>query len=74
MHMRQARLTEPDARSLIAVFEAAWVVVGRNAYAFDQEERDQLRCDLAKQIARLVASGIDNNRELVRRSVLRFMH
>jgi hypothetical protein len=70
----QVRLTQPDVSALIAVFEAAWVVVGRNAYAFDQVERDQLRCELAKQIARLVASGINNNRELVRRSVLRFMH
>jgi len=56
----QARQTELD-------FEAAWVVVGRGAYAFDREERDRLRCDLALQIARLVASGVNDNRELVRR-------
>jgi hypothetical protein len=70
----QARLAEPDVKPLIAVFEAAWAVVGRNAYAFDAEERDQLRCDLASQIARLAASGINNRRELVRRSILRFLH
>ena len=66
--------TEIDDISLIAVFEAAWAVIGRDAYAFDQHERDRLRCDLALQIARLVASGIDDHRELVRRSVLRFVH
>lgn len=70
----QARQTELDDISLAAVFEAAWAVVGRDDYAFDQEARDRLRCDLVLQIARLVASGIDDNRELIRRSVLRFMH
>ena len=70
----QARQTELDDISLMAVFEAAWAVVGREAYAFDQEERDRLRCDLAIQIARLIASGIDDHGELVRRSVLRFVH
>ena len=70
----QARQTELDDISLMAVFEAAWAVIGREAYAFDQEDRDRLRCDLALQIARLVASGVNNDRELVRRSVLRFMH
>jgi len=70
----QARQTELDVSSLMAVFEAAWVVVGRGAYAFDREERDRLRCDLALQIARLVASGVKDNRELVRRSILRFLH
>ena len=64
----QARQTELDDISLMAVFEAAWAVIGREAYAFDQEDRDRLRCDLALQIARLVASGVNNDRELVRRS------
>lgn len=70
----QARQTAIDDTALMTVFEAAWAVVGREAYAFDQEERDRLRCDLALQIARLVASGIDDHGELVRRSVLRFVH
>jgi hypothetical protein len=48
----------------MAVFEAAWAVVGRDAYAFDQDERDRLRCELVLQIARLVANGIDDNGEL----------
>ena len=70
----QARRADPDVSCLMAVFDAAWSVVGRYAYALDEAERDQLRCDLALQIARLVASGIDDHCELVRRSVLRFMH
>ena len=71
---RQDKQTELDDISLRAVFEAAWAVVGRKAYAFDQEDQDRLRCDLAIQIARLVASGIDDHGELIRRSVLRFLH
>ena len=39
-----------DDISLAALFEAAWAVVGRKAYAFDQEDQDRLRCDLAIQI------------------------
>ena len=70
----QARHTELDDISLRAVFEAAWAVIGREAYAFDQEDRDRLRTDLIMQIARLIASGIDDDRELVRRSILRFLH
>jgi hypothetical protein len=70
----QVRLTELDDLSLMAVFDAAWAVIGREAYAFDQEDRDRLQCDLALQIARLVASGVNDDRELVRRSILRFLH
>jgi len=63
-----------DINSLMAVYDAAWAVVGRYAYALDHEERDRLRCDLACQIARLAASGVDDTAELVRRSILRFLH
>ena len=69
-----ARQTELDDISLRAVFEAAWAVVGRKAYAFDQEDQDRLRSDLVVQIARLIASGVNDDRELVRRSILRFLH
>ena len=63
-----------DINSLMAVYDAAWAVVGRYAYALDHEERDRLRCDLACQIARLAASGVDDTAELIRRSILRFLH
>ena len=63
-----------DINSLMAVYEAAWAVVGRHAYALDQHERDRLRCELACQIARLAATGVDDTAELVRRSILRFLN
>ena len=72
--MAGLRQTELDDISLAAVFEAAWAVVGRKAYAFDQQDRDRLRSELVLQIARLIASGIDDHGELIRRSVLRFLH
>jgi hypothetical protein len=59
---------------LIAVFEAAWPVVGCHAHFLDQEEADKLRCDLAMEIARLASSGVRDPRELVRRSIRRFVH
>jgi hypothetical protein len=60
--------------SLVDVFNAAWVVVGRQAYSLHREEEEQLRLDLASCIGRLVASGVDNPGELVRRSISRFLH
>jgi hypothetical protein len=68
------RPAEVDITPLMAVYEAAWAVVGRYAYALDHEERGRLRCDLACHIARLAASGVDDSAELVRRSILRFLH
>jgi hypothetical protein len=69
-----ARQAEVDINSLTAAYEAAWAVVGRYAYALDHEERVRLRCDLACQVARLAASGVDDTAELVRRSILRFLN
>ena len=67
----------PDSRtdnSLAEVFKAAWVVVGRRAYSLNFAEEEQLRYDLASYIGRLFISGVDDPRELLRRSVLRFLH
>jgi hypothetical protein len=60
--------------SLVEVFKAAWVVVGRRAYSLNFVEEEQLRCDLASYIGRLFISGVDDPRELLRRSILRFLH
>jgi hypothetical protein len=62
----------PDC--LVEVFETAWAVVGCHAHSLDQEDADKLRCDLAMEIARLVASGVNDTRELARRSILRFVN
>ena len=71
---RAVDIAEKVLDSLAEVFEAAWLVVGRRGHSLDQEEEEQLRCDLASQIARLAAGGITDSRELVRRSILRFVH
>jgi hypothetical protein len=63
-----------DCGSLVDVFNAAWVVVGRTAYSLSPEEEAQLRCDLASCIGRLVVSGVEDPGELLRRSILRFLH
>jgi hypothetical protein len=65
---------EIDAGALSEVFQAAWVVVGRRAYSLSPEEEAQLRCDLASCIGQLFVSGVDDPRELLRRSILRFLH
>ena len=65
-----ARQAEVDVNSLTTAYKAAWAVVGRHAYDLDHEERDRLRCELACQIARLAASGVDDTAELVRRSII----
>lgn len=69
-----ASQTEPDPCPLVEVFRAAWVVVGRRAYALPSVEQEQLRCDLASCIGRLFLSGVDDPAELLRRSILRFLH
>jgi hypothetical protein len=61
-------------RSLAEVFNAAWTVIGRRAYSLHREEEEQLRCDLASFIGRLVVSGVDDHGELLRRSIQRFLH
>ena len=69
-------MARPDTRtdnSLAEVFKAAWMVVGRRAYSPHFAEEEQLRYDLASYIGRLF-SGVDDPRELLRRSVLRFLH
>jgi hypothetical protein len=59
--------------SLAEVFDAR-VVVGRRSYTLNHYEIDQLRVDLALCIGRMVASGVTDTRDLVRRSILHFLH
>jgi hypothetical protein len=60
--------------SFVEVFDAAWVVVGRRAYALRPDEETQLRLDLAICIGRLFNQGVTDPRELVRRSIMRFVN
>ena len=66
--------TRIDPDVLAEVFKAAWQVVGSRAYTLHPEEEEQLRCDLASRIGRLAVSGVDDPRELLRRSVIPFLH
>ena len=60
--------------SLPEVFDAAWVIVGRRSYTLNHDEVDQLRLDLALCIGQMVANGVTDTRDLVRRSILHFLH
>ena len=71
---RFAPAIKDPPNSLAEVFDAAWVVVGRRAYILDHDECDQLRLDLALCIARMVAKGVTDTRDLVRRSILHFLY
>jgi hypothetical protein len=50
------------------------MVIGRRSYALNNDEIDQLRLDLALCIGRMVANGVTDTRDLVRRSILHFLH
>jgi hypothetical protein len=63
-----------DTNSLAEVFDAAWVVIGRRAYALHPNEEVQLKLDLAICIGRLFNQGVTEPRELVRRSITKFIH
>ena len=71
---RRARQAQGVSNSLVEVFDAAWLVVGRRAYALNPDEEVQLMLDLALCIGRLVAEGVTQPRDLVRRSIMRFVH
>jgi hypothetical protein len=63
-----------DTNALAQVFDAVWVVVGRRGYALHPDEEVQLKLDLAICIGRLFNQGVTEPRELVRRSIMRFVH
>jgi hypothetical protein len=69
-----SELNSRDTTSILEVFDAAWVVVGRRAYALHREEEVQLKLALAICIGRLFDEGITEPRELVRRSIKPFIH
>lgn len=70
----QCDVNSRDTTSLLGVFDAAWVVVGRRSYALHPDEEAQLRLDLAICIGRLFNQGVTEPRDLVRRSIMRFVH
>jgi hypothetical protein len=71
---RLARHAQGVPNSLVKIFDAAWLVVGRRAYSLPLEEEAQLRLDVALRIGQLVASGVTDARELLRRTFLHFAH
>jgi hypothetical protein len=72
--VRFAPAVKQAPNSLAEVFDAAWVVVGRRSYTLDHDEVDQLRLELTLCIGRMVANGVTDTRDLVRRSILHFLH
>jgi hypothetical protein len=59
---------------LTEVFDAAWVVIGRRLYILTHDQIDQFRLDLALCLDRMFATGVTDTRDLVRRSILHFLH
>ena len=74
VHMARFAPAVKRPNSLAEVFDAAWVVVGRRSYTLHHDEIDQLRLDLALCIGRMVVTGVTDTRDLVRRSILHFLH
>lgn len=72
-HAQQAANSE-DTHELVEIFDAAWVVVGRRAYALHPDEEIQLKLDLAVCLGRLIAKGVTELRDLVRRSIMKFVY
>jgi hypothetical protein len=66
--------TQAEPNALVDVYRAAWVVVGRRAYSLNRAEEEQLRCDLASYIGRTFMNGVRDLGELLRRSILHFLH
>jgi hypothetical protein len=66
--------TSQTENSLVEVYDAAWEIVGRNAYYLHPDEENRLRLDLTLRIGQLLASGVTDARDLLRRTIQHFIH